>query len=580
MVDTYREEYNKWLNDSYFDDETKKELLEIKDDEKEIEDRFYTDLKFGTGGLRGIIGAGTNRMNKYIVRKATQGLANYIAKHGEKAKEQGVVIAYDSRKYSDIFAEETALVLNASGIKTYVFDSLRPTPELSFAIRELGAKAGVVITASHNPAEYNGYKVYWEDGGQIVPKIAEEITAEIENVTDITEIYPAKKEEMANKGLYNIIGKEVDERYINKVISLSLNPKVIEQCSENFKIVYTPLHGTGNIPVREALKKAGFNNVFVVEEQEKPDPEFSTVRVPNPEERDALNLAIKVAEKNDADIVLGTDPDCDRVGVAVKHNGEYVLLTGNQIGALLVDYICSSHKEQGKLPDNGTVVKTIVTSELGQKIAQDYGIETVNTLTGFKFIGEKIKEFEEAGNKKFIFGWEESYGYLAGTFVRDKDAVIATLLICEMAAFVTESGKTLYDRLNELYEKYGFFKEELKSIKLTGVEGVQRIERVVESFRNNPPKELSGLSVVRLEDYKNSKAYNLMDKTEDKLTLPKSNVLHFRLEDDSWFCIRPSGTEPKLKIYFSVVDETGEKAEEKISCLTKTILNQINNAIE
>lgn len=381
------------------------------------------------------------------------------------------------------------------------------------------------------------------------------------------------------KGLYNIIGDEIDKKYIEKVVSLSLNPDKIQNCSNEFKIVYTPLHGTGNIPVRKALEKAGFKNVFVVKEQENPDSEFPTVSVPNPEERDALSMALDVAREKNADIILGTDPDCDRVGVAVRHNGEYVLLSGNQIGSLLVDYICTSLKKQDKLPDNGVVVKTIVTSELGQKIAADYGLDTINTLTGFKYIGEKIKEFEEKGDKQFIFGWEESYGYLAGTFVRDKDAVIASMLICEMAAYYYSKGMTLYDRLQELYETYGFYKEELKSIKLTGSEGLKKIQKIMSSLRENPMKELCGLSVVKISDYYLRKSYDLINNTEEDLTLPKSNVLHFKLEDNSWFCIRPSGTEPKVKIYFSVVAESVENAQEKVSCLVENVTGKINKII-
>ncbi|RKD21921.1 alpha-phosphoglucomutase [Caminicella sporogenes DSM 14501] len=569
----YMEKYNEWISSPYFDEETKEELLKIKDDEKEIEDRFFKELEFGTGGLRGVIGAGTNRINKYNIRKATQGLANYILKNVENAKNRGVVIAYDSRHKSPEFAKEAALVLNANGIKAYLFESLRTTPELSFTVRELGCAGGIVITASHNPPEYNGYKVYGEDGGQLVPKFANMVIEEIRNINDFSEVKYIDEKEALDKGLLNIIGEEIDRKYIDKVKSLVIRKDVIENMKD-FKIVYTPLHGTGAMPVKRVLNEIGFENVIVEPKQEIPDSNFSTVKYPNPEEHDAFKLAIKLAEKENADIIIGTDPDCDRVGAVVKNkNGEYVVLTGNQTGALLIDYILSSMES---IPKNGVIVKTIVTSELGAVIAKSYGVEVINTLTGFKFIGEKIKEFEQNKDKKFIFGYEESYGYLAGTFVRDKDGVIASMLIAEMAAYYKSKGMTLLDGLKNIYEKYGYYKEDLKSITLKGKEGIEKIGRIMNDFRNNPPLNIEGIRVKIIRDYKESLSKNILDKTENKLDLPKSNVLHFTLEDGSWFAIRPSGTEPKIKIYFSVVSDSEKNAEDKLNIIRKFVLDKIN----
>ncbi|SKC79083.1 phospho-sugar mutase [Maledivibacter halophilus] len=569
----YMEKYDEWINSSYFDEATKKELLSIKNDKEEIEDRFFRELEFGTGGLRGIIGAGTNRMNKYNVRKTTQGLANYILKNVDDAKEKGVVIAYDSRYKSPEFAREAALVLNGNGIKSYVFESLRTTPELSFAVRELKSAAGIVITASHNPKEYNGYKVYGEDGAQLVPRFANVIIDEIRKINDFSEVKYLDERKALDKGLLKIIGKEIDDKYIEKVKSLSIRKDVIKKIKD-FKIVYTPLHGTGAMPIKRVLNEIGFKNLIVVPEQEVADSKFSTVKYPNPEEYNAFELAIKLADKEKADIIIGTDPDCDRVGVVVKDNGgKYQVLTGNQTGALLIDYILASMKN---VPENSVIIKTIVTSELGAAIAEKYGLETLNTLTGFKFIGEKIKEFEERQDKNFIFGYEESYGYLAGTFVRDKDGVISSMLIAEMAAYYKSRNMNLLDVLRKLYREYGYYKEDLKSITLKGKEGLEKIVRIMDSLRNNPPLVIEDLRVKIIRDYKEGKARNILSNTESFLDLEKSNVLHFTLEDDSWFAVRPSGTEPKIKIYFSVVSRDEKKSIEKLNMLETFILKKIN----
>lgn len=553
---SYYERYNKWLTDATFDEETRKELIAIKDDEKDIEDRFYKDLEFGTGGLRGIMGAGTNRMNKYTVGRATQGLANYIIKKGiENPK---VVIAYDSRRFSREFAMQAARVLNSNGIEAFVFSELRPTPELSFAVRELKAAAGIVITASHNPPQYNGYKVYWGDGAQVVSPIAEELIAEANSIQDFSEIKCLEDCDLDRKGLLHFLGTEMDDRYIEKVKSLALNPEVVKELGDSFRIVYTPLHGAGNLPVRRALREAGFCSVTVVPEQELPEKEFSTVKYPNPEEPEAFTLAIGLAKKQDADIIIATDPDCDRVGVAVKNaGGEYAVLTGNQTGALLIDYILGSLKNQGKLNEKSTIINTIVTGKLGEKIAESYNVETLSVLTGFKYIGEKIKEFESSG-REFIFGYEESYGYLAGTFVRDKDAVISSMLICEMAACYKKKGMTLYEGLMELFRKYGYYKESLSSIAFKGKEGMEEMLKLIDSLRSKLPLSVNGIKVSELRDYMNYRG---------PIKLPRENVLQFILEDKSWFCIRPSGTEPKLKIYYSVTGESQEDAEAKMTGL-------------
>jgi phosphoglucomutase len=569
----YMERYNEWLNNPYFDEETKEELLSIKNDEKEIEDRFFKELEFGTGGLRGVIGAGTNRMNKYIVRKATQGLANYILNSVDKAKEKGVVIAFDSRYRSPEFAKEAALVMNGNEIKAYLFESLRTTPELSFAVRELGCAAGIVITASHNPPEYNGYKVYGEDGGQLVPRYANKVIEEIRKIDDFSKVKYIEEAEALNKGLLNIIGEEIDKKYIDSVKSLSLRKDLVKEMKD-FKIVYTPLHGTGAMPVKRVLKEIGFENVIVVPEQEVPDSNFSTVKSPNPEEHDAFELAISLAEKENADVIIGTDPDCDRVGVVIKDkDGVYQVLTGNQTGALLVDYILSSMET---IPENSVIIKTIVTSELGKAVAEHYGVETIDTLTGFKFIGEKIKEFEEKRDKNFLFGYEESYGYLAGTFVRDKDGVVSAMLIAEMAAYYKSKGMSLLDALKGIYKKFGYYKEDLKSIKLEGKEGIEKIGRIMEQLRNNPPLEIGELKVEVLRDYLERKARYILKDREEPVSLPKSNVLHFTLDDGSWFAVRPSGTEPKIKIYFSAVAEWEKEAQLKLKMIKDFVLNKID----
>lgn len=569
----YRKIYDEWINNPYFDEETKKELISIKDDEKEIEERFYKDLEFGTGGLRGIIGAGTNRINKYNVRKATQGFANYMLSEVENAKEKGVVIAYDSRHKSPEFSMEAAKVLAGNGIKAYVFESLRTTPELSYSVRELGAAGGIVVTASHNPPEYNGYKVYGEDGGQLVPQHANVVIDEIRRINDYSEVKYLEEEEAKTKGLLNIIGEEIDKKYIDMVKSLSLRGDVIERMKD-FKIVYTPLHGTGAMAVKRALTEIGFENFFPVKEQEVPDRNFSTVESPNPEEHKAFDMAIKLAEEVGADIIIGTDPDCDRVGAVVKNKeGEYQVLTGNQTGSLLVDYILSSMES---IPENSVVIKTIVTSELGGMIAKSYGVETMNTLTGFKFIGEKIKEFEEKGDKNFIFGYEESYGYLAGTSVRDKDAVVSSLLIAEMAAYYKSKDMTLLDALEGLFKKHGYYREDLKSIVLKGKEGLEKIGRIMDALRNNPPLQIGEIKTDIIRDYQNGMSRFVIKDEEKELDLPKSNVLHYTLEDGSWFAVRPSGTEPKIKIYFSVVGESKEDSEKKLDMIKTKVIERID----
>ncbi|MDY2884046.1 MAG: phospho-sugar mutase [Romboutsia timonensis] len=533
----YKKSYNEWMTNPYFDEETKQELKAIQDNDKEIEDRFYKELEFGTGGLRGVIGYGTNRINKYTVRKATFGLCNYILKKcGKEGQEKGVVIAYDSRHKSKEFCLEAAKTLAACGIKAYIYDSLRSTPQLSFSVRYLGCVAGIVITASHNPPEYNGYKVYWSDGGQVCPNIANEIIDEVNKVHDYSKIPTTK----LGDNLIKVLNKNIDEAFINEVKKQIINQGVINKVGDKIKIIYTPIHGTGNMPVREVLKQAGFKNVEVVKEQELPDSNFSTVEYPNPEEKAVFEIAIDMAKKSGADIILGTDPDCDRVGVVVKNNeGEYVVLNGNQVGSLLVDYVISNNKENISNQVNPTIVKTIVTSELGAKIAKENGVDCIDTLTGFKFIGEKINEFEQNNDRTFVMGYEESYGYLVGTHARDKDGVVSSLLICEMAAYYYDKGMTLYEGLQEVYKKYGYYKEDLKSITLKGIDGMKQIQNIMDYFRNSTINAISNIKVNEVRDYK--KGIN---------NLPKSDVLKFILEDGSWIAIRPSGTEPKIKFYY------------------------------
>lgn len=573
----YKQRYLDWLNDAYFDAETKAELKAIENDDKEIQERFYKDLEFGTGGLRGIIGAGTNRMNKYTVGKATQGLANYILKQGEEGKKMGVAISYDSRHMSPEFAEQAALVLNGNGIKAYVFDELRPTPELSFAVRHLGCTAGIMVTASHNPPEYNGYKVYWADGGQVPYPRDEEIINEVNSIENYSDVKTANKQEAQTSGLFNIIGKEIDDEFVKNVKAQSINSDVIKKVTDTFKIVYTPLHGTGNKPVRRVLSEIGFKNVYVVPEQELPDPEFSTVSYPNPEDPKAFTLAMELAKKEQADIIVGTDPDADRVGAVVKDSsGEYIILTGNMTGVLLADYILSQKKANGTLPENGALVSTIVSTNMTQAIAKYYDVAMYEVLTGFKYIGEKIKEFEQTGSHTFLFGFEESYGCLSGTYARDKDAVVATMLICEMAAFYKTKGMSLYEGLQEVYKKYGYYKETVKSITLKGIEGVQKIKYIMETLRKDSPNEVSGVKVVEARDYKASVTKNLVTGKDEKIELPVSDVLYYVLEDESWFCIRPSGTEPKIKVYFGVNGNTSEEADDKLNKVSSGLMSIID----
>jgi phosphoglucomutase len=565
----YLKKYNSWLENDYFDDETKKELESIRHNEKEIEERFYKDLEFGTGGLRGIIGAGSNRMNIYTVRKATQGLANYILREGKEALEKGVAIAYDSRYMSPEFADEAALVLNANSIKSYVFESLRPTPELSFAVRELSAIAGIVLTASHNPAEYNGYKVYWEDGAQITSPKDVEIINEVSEVVDYNQVKSMDKKEAIEKGLYNVIGKEIDDKYINELKKQIINKEVIKKQAKEFTIVYTPLHGTGNIPVRRILDEIGFENVYVVDKQEKPDSKFSTVDYPNPEDIKAFKLAIELGKEKKADVILATDPDADRLGVLVKDKqNEYIPLTGNMIGVLLLDYILTQKKANNELPANGAVIDTIVSTNMVKTIAEYYNVKLFEVLTGFKYIGEKIKEFESDNSYEYLFGFEESYGCLIGTHARDKDAVVATMMVCELGAYYKSKDMTLYDALIMAYEKYGYYKESLESITLKGIKGVNKIKHILSTLRTNPPKEVDGIQVVEAIDY-----------LEDT-NLPKSNVLYYTLEDESWFCVRPSGTEPKVKFYFGVKDNSLNKAEIHLQHFSKRVMDMIDEIIK
>ena len=560
----YMEIYNQWLESDYFDADTKKELENIKGNEKEIEDRFYTDLEFGTAGLRGIIAAGTNRINIYTVRRATFGLANYIIKNTtEEEKERGVVIAHDNRHMSREFCLEAANTLAACGIKAYIFDSLRTTPELSFAVRKLHTIAGIVITASHNPPEYNGYKVYWEDGAQVMPEIASAITAEVNAITDYSTIPTIKDEQ---KGLVVMLDDKQDTAFIEAVKTQVIKTELVKKVGKEFKIVYTPLCGTGNVPVTRALAEVGFENVIVVPEEQNPDPNFAGIEYPNPEEHKALTRGIALAKAEGADLVIATDPDCDRVGVAVKTTtGDYALLTGNQIGAMLTNYIIESSKEENKLDPKATLVKTIVTSEFGADIARANKLGVINVLTGFKFIGQKIKSFEESGDRTYLFGYEESYGYLVGTHARDKDGVVASLLISEMAAYYYDKGMSLYEGLQELYKKYGYFKEKTISLTLKGIEGLAKIKEIITYFRENDIKEFNNTKVVDLKDYQKG--------IDD---LPKSNVLKYFLEDGSWIAVRPSGTEPKLKFYVAVKGQDESECAGKIA----NIESDINKIID
>lgn len=572
----WKQEFNRWLSYAQLDAELKEQLENMKQDEKKIEDSFYKNLEFGTGGMRGELGAGTNRLNVYTVRKATKGLASFIEKLGEEAKKRGVVVAYDSRHKSPEFAMEVAATLGAHGITTYVFESLRPTPVLSFAVRHLHTVSGIVLTASHNPPEYNGYKVYGEDGGQLPPKEADELISYVNAVEDELTVEVANVEQLKADGLLHIIGQEVDDAYAAELNNVIINKEMVEKAGKDLKIVFTPLHGTSNISVRRGLKEVGFTDVTVVKEQELPDPNFSTVKSPNPEEHAAFEYAIREGEKVGADVLIATDPDADRLGVAVRnHDGEFQVLTGDQTGALMLDYLLSQKKENGTLPENGVVLKTIVTSEIGRTIAKAYGLDTVDTLTGFKFIGEKIRQYEESGQYEFQFGYEESYGYLIRPFCRDKDAVQSVLFACEVAAYYKSQGKTLYDGLLEVFEKYGFFREDLVSLTLKGKDGAEKIQEMMATFRENPPKEVAGLTVVAVEDYKASIVTSLQDGHKEEIHLPKSNVLKYQLEDGSWFCLRPSGTEPKIKFYFGVKDSSLQNSEQKLLTIKEDIMNRL-----
>ena len=569
-MEDYRVRYEQWLNDPFIDDETKAELRSIADNEMEIKERFFKELEFGTGGLRGIIGNGSNRLNQYTVGKASQGLANYILKEGTQDK--GVAIAYDSRFMSPEFAEVAGLIFAANGIPAFVYPSLRPVPMLSFAVRELGCTAGVVLTASHNPPEYNGYKVYWADGAQVVAPRDKGIITEVNAVTDFGQIKRMDRAEAEAKKLFNLIGSEVDEAFDKNVQACLMNPEMIQRMGDKLNIVYTPLHGSGNMPVRRNLAKAGFKNVFIVKEQEMPDSSFSTVDYPNPEDTKVFVMAQKLAAEVDADVLIGTDPDCDRVGAMVKDDkGEFVALTGNMVGALATEYILSQRKAQGRLPENGAVIKTIVSTEMIAPICAEYGVEKMDVLTGFKFIGEKIKGFDETGSHTYLYGFEESYGCLGGTYARDKDAVYASVLICEMAAYYKEKGMTLYEALLALYEKYGYYREGVKSMTMKGLEGMARIQLIMKTFRENTPAELGGYKVVVAKDYKTQVFKDLTTGEESGSPLPVSDVLHYTLEDGTWVCIRPSGTEPKLKFYIGVKADSLQAAQDKVNVLDQDI---------
>ncbi|WP_440603038.1 phospho-sugar mutase [Bacillus sp. GB_SG_008] len=571
----WKKEYERWISFANLDAELKQQLEAMQSDEKKIEDSFYKDLEFGTGGMRGELGAGTNRLNVYTVRKATEGLARFIENQGEEAKARGVVVAYDSRHKSPEFAMEVAATLGAHGIKTYVFESLRPTPELSFAVRYLHTCSGIVLTASHNPPEYNGYKVYGDDGGQLPPKEADELIHYVNDVSDELTVEVADVEQLKQNGLLQIIGQEVDDAYLEQLKTVILNKELVKEVGQDLKIVFSPLHGTSNIPARRGLEAVGFKNVTVVKEQEQPDPDFSTVKSPNPEEHAAFELAIRYGEEIDADVLIATDPDADRLGVAVRnHDGKYQVLTGNQTGALMLDYLLTQKKEQGILPTNGVVLKTIVTSELGRTIAKAYGLDTIDTLTGFKFIGEKIKQYEASGEYEFQFGYEESYGYLIRPFCRDKDAVQSVLFACEVAAYYKAQGKTLYDGLLEVFEKYGYFREGLVSLTLKGKDGAEQIQNMMTSFRENRPTEVAGLEVTIAEDYKASVRTKVKEDATEEIELPKSNVLKYYLADGSWFCLRPSGTEPKIKFYFGVQGDSLQHSEEKLEAIKEDIMNR------
>ena len=578
-MEDYRARYEEWLSNPYFDEDTKAELKAIADDENEIKERFYMDLEFGTAGLRGIIGAGTNRMNVYVVRKATQGLANYILKVG--GEEKGVAIAHDSRRMHDEFTECAALTLAANGIKAYVFDALRPTPELSYAVRHLGCIAGINITASHNPPEYNGYKVYWEDGSQITPPHDSGIMAEVKAITDYSTCKTMDKQEAIDKGLYVVIGEEVDNDYIAELKKNVLHPEAIREEAKNLKIVYTPLHGTGLVPAVRVLKELGFENVTVVPEQEKPDGDFPTVSYPNPEAEEAFTLGLKLAEETGADLVLATDPDADRLGVRVRDkDGVYHTLTGNMSGSLLADYEIGQTKAAKGLPSDGLLIKTIVTTNLADAICKYYGVAEYECLTGFKWIGRQILKMENEKKGKYLFGFEESYGCLIGTHARDKDAIVAVMALCEAAAYYKTKGMTLWDAMLDLYERCGYYKDDIKSVGLAGIEGLQKIQQIMTTLREEPLKDIAGYKVLKVRDYQKDTILDLVTGAETDTGLPKSNVLYYELTDDAWLCVRPSGTEPKIKFYYGVVGGSLEDADEKSAAFGDKVISMIDNMLE
>lgn len=575
----YMKIYKEWLDNPYFDEATKEELRNIAGDENEIKERFYMDLEFGTAGLRGIIGAGINRMNIYTVRRATQGLANYIIKQGGAGN--GVAIAYDSRRMSPEFAEEAALTLAANGIKAYKFESLRPTPELSFAVRELGCIAGINITASHNPPEYNGYKVYWEDGAQFTPPHDKGVTEEVMAITDLSTVRTTDAQSARTSGNYQIIGREIDDKYIAQVKAQVVNQGAIDKMQDQITIVYTPLHGTGNIPARRVMKELGFTHVFVVPEQELPDGEFPTVSYPNPEAKEAFELGLKLAKEKNADLVLATDPDADRLGVYVKDtkSGEYIPLTGNMSGSLLCEYVLSQKKAKGEIPADGQVVKSIVTTNLVDAVAKYYGVELVEVLTGFKWIGQRVLENEKTGKGTYLFGMEESYGCLIGTYARDKDAISATAALCEAAAYYKEKGMTLWDAMVEMYEKYGYYKDEVQAIGLKGIEGLAKIQEIMEYFRSNTPEEIGGYKVLSARDYNADTVKDMTTGAVEPTGLPSSNVLYYDLEDNAWLCVRPSGTEPKIKFYLGVKGSSLEDADVKAAKLGEAVMETVNKLL-
>lgn len=570
-MDEYLAKYNEWSTDTYFDKATREELLAIKDNDAEIKERFYKDLAFGTGGLRGIIGAGTNRMNLYTVGRATQGLANYIIKQG--AQKKGVAIAFDSRNMSVEFSLAAALCLNANGIPTWRFETLRPTPELSYTVRKMGCTAGIVVTASHNPPEYNGYKVYWEDGAQVAAPKDEEIIAEVNAIKDFREIKTMSREDAEKAGLFHVAGEDVDSTYIAELKKLVLSPEAIANSANDMKIVYTPLHGTGNLPARRVLKEIGFKNVFVVPEQELPDGNFSTVDYPNPEDAKVFKLALSLAKEKDADLVLATDPDADRLGVYAKDSktGEYMPFTGNMSGLLICEYQLARKKELGILPADGAIVTTIVSSNMARAIAKAYGVDYFEKLTGFKYIGEQIKWFEQAGKGTYLFGFEESYGCLIGTHARDKDAIVAVMALCEAAAYYREKGLTLWDQMQNIYKKYGFYREGIETLTLKGIEGAGKMKEIMAGMRSSALAKIGDFKVLSIADYLNDKKISLSDNSETKTGLPKSDVMYYELENDAWCCVRPSGTEPKIKFYYGIKGSNADEAEKLLASLKKAI---------